>query len=79
MKTATENRKWFEQLLAQDHPVETDVAQSWLQRRRENARNEIQQLPLPTPKTESWKYNLLVGLFSHRFTPVTEDIQALQM
>jgi Fe-S cluster assembly protein SufD len=35
-------------------------------------------LPIPTRKSESWKYTLLDGLFTQNFTPVSEEFDALQ-
>lgn len=77
MKSELTARAWFEQFVQQVQ-VDESNANAWVSRLREQARREISQLPIPTRKSESWRYTLLEGLFSQHFIPVEEEFQALQ-
>ena len=71
-------RDWFEQLVQQGIATVDEVdEQAWLSRRRSQARAELGQLPLPTRKSESWRYTLLDGLLGQTFKPGNEEFQAL--
>jgi Fe-S cluster assembly protein SufD len=80
MKPELTARAWFEQFVEQRQSQvdDSDTDNGWVNRLREKARQEISRLPIPTRKSESWRYTLLEGLFSHHFNPVYEEFQALQ-
>ena len=78
MKTATESRAWFEQLLQQDDVTAATEPHAWLNKARENARAAVHTLPLPGRKQEAWRYTSIEGLLEYQFKPVNADFDALQ-
>ena len=80
MKTATDSRQWFMQLLQQGDTASTAMEENhaWLNRARENARDALQSLPLPGKKQEAWRFTSIEGLLEHNFEPVSADFDALQ-
>ncbi|MFO7603977.1 MAG: Fe-S cluster assembly protein SufD [Gammaproteobacteria bacterium] len=79
MTAVVEKREWLEQLLQAGAATgqETEL-QPWMQRRREQAIADLQQLPIPTRKSEGWRYTLLDGLFGATFAPSSQAFEALQ-
>ena len=79
MKTATDSRQWFTQLLQQEDSTAAVETHAWLNRARDAARSAIQTLPLPEKKQEAWRYTSIEGLLEHEFEPVSTDFDALQV
>ena len=78
MKTATDSRQWFTQLLQQGDSGTATETHAWLNRARDNARSALHNLPLPEKKQEAWRYTSIEGLLEHEFEPVSADFDALQ-
>ena len=78
MNTATDMHLWFERLVEQDDPAFIGDMQPWMKQMRNTARSRLTSLPIPTRKTEAWKYTWLDGLFAQSFAPANNEIEALQ-
>ena len=78
MNTATDMHPWFENLVEQDEPAIVDDMQPWMKQMRHTARARLRSLPIPTRKSEAWRYTWLDGLFAETFTPANNEIEALQ-
>ncbi len=79
MKTATDSRQWFTQLLQQEGSAAAVDTHVWLQRAQDAARSALHTLPLPEKKQEAWRYTSIAGLLEHEFEPVSTDFDALQV
>ncbi len=79
MKTATDSRQWFTQLLQQEDSAAAVETHAWLNRARDAARSALHTLPLPEKKQEAWRYTSIEGLLEHEFEPVSADFDALQV
>lgn len=79
MKTATDSRQWFTQLLQQADSTAAVETHAWLNRTRDAARSAVHTLPLPEKKQEAWRYTSIEGLLEHDFEPVNADFDALQV
>ena len=74
-KQQTQQREWFEQLIASDNGVDHADSKnkiSWLQHLRENARQSINVLPALNQKQEAWRYNRVHNIFKNTFDPKSD-------
>ena len=74
-KQQTQQREWFEQLIASDNGVDHADSKNkiaWLQHLRENARQSINVLPALNQKQEAWRYNRVHNIFKNTFDPKSD-------
>ena len=79
MKTATDSRQWFTNLLQQGDNSAATEAHAWMKQAHEDASSALHTLPLPNKKQEAWRYTSIEGLLEHEFEPVSTDFDALQI
>lgn len=72
MSTATPSRDWFEQLLA--HGGQDGETTPGLVNVREQARQAIQELPIPGRRQEAWRYTSVGEILGQDFTPAEADL-----
>lgn len=66
-RSSLQRREFLDELL--HHPLPTV---DWLTDLRSQARARLQELSIPTPRDEEWKYTDLSGLIQHQFQPAVD-------
>lgn len=78
MTTPHPEQHWFEETLARNNHVIAGSAPAWLEAIRTQARQSLQQLPIPNRKQEAWRYSRPSKLYEHNYYTQAVPVTALE-